>query len=89
MSIKDRNDCDQFIEEECDYFGKVIIKTQEGLITDPDSCQGICENNQEDVVTPCKYWIYDNIVRVCTLLDSADYECKGESGKKEPKYDTC
>ena len=90
MSIEDENDCDQFIKEDCEYSGNTIIRTPAGLITNPDECQEICENNQDGVVTPCKYWIYDKTERVCTLLDSGSIlECNGESGQQAPLYDEC
>ena len=89
FSISDPEDCDQFIEENCDYFGKTVIKTPPGIITSPSRCQELCEYNQSDVITSCKYWLYDGIKRECTLLDSGEKICKGMSGQKHPIYDYC
>ena len=89
LSIENEYDCDQFIDEECEYSGNTIIRTPAGTITNPDECQEICANNQENVLTTCEYWIYDKTERVCTLLDSSNYTCKSESGQQAPYYDDC
>ena len=80
----DLKSCDRFIEEDCEYYGEVLIKTPIGSIADPKHCQELCE---EFASVGCEYWTFQE--DSCSLLTSGERKCTTLGGPKYPEIKEC
>jgi len=83
---EDGYECDHFIDEECQYLGKVVLEAQPGTIADPDHCHALC-NIFSDL--NCNYWYYNMETFDCILFDSSIRDCSAISGLKTPNIKDC
>ena len=61
------NKCENFIEEDCQYLGTILLEPPPGTVSDGLECQEMC-NEYKDL--GCKYWDYhrtENLV-LCTKV---------------------
>ena len=78
----DLNTCDRFLEENCEYYGDVLLEPSS--IANAKHCQELCEKF-EDV--GCQYWIYQQ--NTCFLLTSGARKCTTIGGPKSPEINEC
>jgi len=81
--------CDAEMEEDCEYNtsdGKNLYTSRPGAVTQPDSCQRLCEGAW---APDCKYWIHDQAKNLCILKREGKKTCKISGGPKEPKWQFC
>ena len=83
---EDGYECDHFIDEECQYLGKVVLEAETGTIADPDHCHALC-NIFSDL--NCNYWYYNMETFDCILFDSSIRDCSAISGLKTPNIKDC
>ena len=74
--------CDRFLEEDCEYFGDVIIKSNN--IADPKHCQELCEEFES---VGCLYWKFEK--NECYLLADSKRNCSSLGGPKSPNINEC
>ena len=84
--INDGPYCDRFIEEECEYRGKVVYRPKLGSITDFDHCAQMCKIYKS---SNCNYWVYHEAWLECILYDTSERVCKSISGPEHPDIKGC
>lgn len=57
-----------------------------GTIADPRSCQELCATFKD---IGCKYWIYDQTNRKCSLKKNDEKTCKTWAGPRNPSFENC
>ena len=80
----DLNTCDRFIDEDCEYYGDVLLKTPTGSIADARHCQELCEKFAS---AGCEYWTFQQ--DSCSLLTSGERSCTTLGGPKTPEINEC
>jgi len=84
--INDGPYCDRFIEEECEYRGKIVYRPKIGSITDFDHCAQMCKIYKS---SNCNYWVYHEAWLECILFDTSERVCKSISGPEHPDIKGC
>jgi len=84
--INDGPYCDRFIEEECEYRGKIVYRPKIGSITDFDHCAQMCKIYKS---SNCNYWVYHEAWLECILFDTSERVCKSISGPEHPDIKDC
>jgi len=78
--------CDLFLQEDCGYTGEVLLEPPVGTIADPQECEELC--NQFNALG-CKYWIFSQTEKKCSLRTAQDRDCKTWGGPRAPLFDDC
>merc|ERR1711944_23976 len=86
LEIDNKKTCDLFIEEDCGYTGDVLLEPPVGTVADPQQCKELC--NQFTAIG-CKYWVFSNTEKLCSLRMDEDRDCKTWGGPRSPSYDEC
>jgi len=78
--------CDLFLQEDCGYTGEILLEPPVGTIADPQECEELC--NQFNALG-CKYWIFSQTEKKCSLRTAQDRDCKTWGGPRAPLFDDC
>ena len=78
----DLNTCDRFLEEDCEYYGDVLVNSDS--IADARHCQELCEEFES---AGCEYWVWQE--NECFLLSSSKRNCTTVGGPKFPDINEC
>ena len=57
-----------------------------GAIADPKSCQELCATFKD---IGCKYWIYDQTNKKCSLKKKEEKTWTALAGPRNPSFDIC
>ena len=86
--------CDEFIHENCNFTGNMIMEPIVGSIVDARHCQRTCKLFEEDL--NCKYWVFESAESTedksthCTLYDAFDVaDCDRIIGPEAPLHSEC
>ena len=80
------NKCENFIEEDCQYLGTILLEPPPGTVSDGLECQEMC-NEYKDL--GCRYWVYHRTEKSCTLYESNARKCSAKGGPYLPSISLC
>ena len=80
------NKCENYIEEDCQYLGTILLEPPPGTVSDGLECQEMC-NEYKDL--GCKYWVYHRTEKSCTLYESNARKCSAKGGPYLPSISLC
>lgn len=86
FEIDDKQTCDLFLQENCDYTGTVILEPPIGTIADPKECEQLCFQFN---AIGCTYWVFDQTLKKCSLRGANSKACSTWAGPKSPTFDEC
>jgi len=86
FEIDNKYVCDLFLQEDCGYTGDVLLEPPIGTIADPKECEQLCDQFEG---LGCKYWVFSNTEKKCSLRTSESRECKTWAGPRSPSFDEC
>jgi len=78
--------CDLFLQEDCGYTGTVLLEPPVGTIADPKECEELCDQFE---ALGCKYWVFSNSAKLCSLRTEENRDCKTWGGPRTPSFDEC
>jgi len=78
--------CDLFLQEDCGYNGDVLLEPPVGTIADPKECEQLCDQFES---LGCKYWVFSNTAKLCSLRLSDNRNCQTWAGPRAPSFDSC
>merc|ERR1719351_371452 len=86
FEIDDKQVCDLFLQEDCGYAGDILLEPPIGTIADPKECEELCKQFEP---LGCKYWIFSQTEKKCSLRTEGDRNCKTWGGPRSPLFNTC
>jgi len=86
FQIDNKYVCDLFLQEDCGYTGGVLLEPPVGTIADPKECEQLCDQFEG---LGCKYWVFSNTAKLCSLRISESRDCKTWAGPRSPSFDEC
>jgi len=86
FQIDDKFVCDLFLQEDCGYTGDVLLEPPVGTIADPKECEELCDQFE---ALGCKYWVFSNSAKLCSLRTEENRDCKTWGGPRTPSFDEC
>jgi len=86
FEIDNKYVCDLFLPEDCGYTGNILLEPPVGTIADPKECEELCDQFE---AIGCKYWVFSNSAKLCSLRTEPDRDCKTWGGPRNPLFDDC
>jgi len=87
FEIDNKQTCDLFLEENCQYEGKVVLEPPIGTIADPKECEELCLQFSTSI--GCSYWVYSQTDKKCSLRGDNTKGCSTWAGPRNPSFDEC